>query len=62
MANSGHDMNAIGGAYIGMINTFMDDLGFYVVRYLGLAVLIGMFRWLRASVHRFGPPRKKATA
>ena len=62
MATAGHDFNAISGAYIGMAQSLVDDLGFYVVRYLGLAVLIGAFRWLRESVHRFGPPRKKAAA
>lgn len=62
MATSGHDIGAIGGAYIGMVQSAMNDLGFYVVRYLGLAVLIGAFRWLRISVHRLSPPRKKATA
>lgn len=62
MAVSGHDMNAIGGAYIGMAASFMDDLGFYVVRYLGLTVLIGVFRWLRISVHRPGSASRKASA
>lgn len=62
MAISGHDFGAIGGAYIGMLQSAINDLGFYVVRYLGLAVMIGMFRWLRISVHRLSPTRKKAPA
>jgi hypothetical protein len=43
-----------------MFKTFGNDLGIYIVRYIGLVLMIGGFRWIRAGLHGF--PGKMASA
>ncbi|MEO1135918.1 MAG: hypothetical protein AAFW68_04790 [Pseudomonadota bacterium] len=59
MGSSGADIQSIYAAIGGMAKTFKDDLGIYIVRYIGLVLMIGGFRWLRASIHNL-QPRKAA--
>ena len=51
MGSSGADIQSIYAALNGMVRTLKDDLGIYIVRYVGLVVMIGGFRWLRAGLH-----------
>ena len=60
MGSSGADIQSIYAALGAMFKTFVDDLGIYIVRYIGLVLMIGGFRWLRASIHGF--PGRAATA
>ena len=55
MGASGADIQAIYGAIGGMFRSFMDDLGFYFVRYMGLVIMILGFSWIRTSVHKMAP-------
>ena len=43
-----------------LFETFVDDLGIYAVRYLGLTIMIGLFNELRARLHSFTPMKKAA--
>jgi len=54
------DIQSIYAAIAGMAKTFKNDLGIYIVRYIGLVLMIGGFRWLRASLHSMSP--RKAAA
>ncbi|WP_425409543.1 hypothetical protein [Hyphococcus sp.] len=60
MGSSGADIQSIYAAIGGMAKSLKDDLGIYIVRYIGLVMMIGGFRWLRSSIHGF--PGKAATA
>lgn len=51
MGSSGADLQSIYAAIGGMAKSLKDDLGIYIVRYMGLVLMIGGFRWLRASLH-----------
>ena len=55
MGASGADVQSIYAAVGAMFKTLIDDLGVYIVRYLGLVLMIGGFRWLRAKLHQFLP-------
>ncbi len=60
MGASGAELQSVYSAIIGMAKSVKDDLGIYIVRYIGLVLMIGGFRWLRASIHSVSP--KKAAA
>ena len=51
MGVAGHEPRAILGAYAALIQTFVDDIGLYVVRYIGLSLMIGGFGWMRTRIH-----------
>lgn len=59
MGASGAELQSIYAAIAGMARSFTDDLGIYIVRYIGLVLMIGGFRQLRASIHNV-TPRKAA--
>lgn len=61
MGSSGADIQSIYAALGGMFKSFLDDLGIYIVRYIGLVLMIGGFRWLRSTIHAI-PSGKAATA
>jgi len=42
----------IGDVLDGMITSFSDDLGVYMVRYVGLLFLITIFAGMRKRVHK----------
>ncbi|WP_133162163.1 hypothetical protein [Hyphococcus luteus] len=60
MGASGAELQSIYAAIAGMAKSFKDDLGIYIVRYIGLVLMIGGFRWMRAALHGISP--KKAAA
>ncbi len=57
MGASGADLQSIYGSIAGLFQTFVDDLGFYFVRYMGLVIMILGFTWLRTSVHKMAPSK-----
>lgn len=64
MALAGADIQSIYASIGALGKTFVDDLGLYVVRYLGLVVMIAAVMAMRANLHtRLAPPKAKpATA
>ncbi|OFX00544.1 MAG: hypothetical protein A3E78_09925 [Alphaproteobacteria bacterium RIFCSPHIGHO2_12_FULL_63_12] len=64
MALAGADIHSIYASIGALQKTFVDDLGLYVVRYLGLVVMIAGFMAFRNSVNaKLIPPKAKpATA
>lgn len=60
MGASGAELQSVYSAIAGMAKSFKADLGIYIVRYIGLVLMIGGFRWLRAGIHGMSP--KKAAA
>jgi len=59
MGASGADIQSIYASIGAIFKTFLDDLGIYIVRYIGLVLLISGFVWLRASVHKMIPKKGK---
>lgn len=59
MGASGADIQAIYASIGALFQTAVDDLGIYIVRYIGLVLMIGGFRWLRSSIHGMGPRKGK---
>lgn len=55
MGASGADLQSIYASIGAVFKTFVDDLGVYIVRYMGLVVMITAFIWLRARVHKLVP-------
>lgn len=58
MGLSGSGLHSIYASIAALGRTFIDDLGLYVVRYLGLTVMIAGFAALRAKIHAMAPSRK----
>lgn len=60
MALAGAGIHSIYASIGALGKTFIDDLGLYVVRYLGLVVMIAAFLAMRANLHtRLSPPKAK---
>jgi hypothetical protein len=57
MAMSGSDIQSIYASIGALGATFIDDLGLYAVRYVGLAVLIAAFMGLRTRIHAIAPAK-----
>lgn len=57
MGSSGADIQSIYAAIAGMAKSFNNDIGIYIVRYIGMVLMIGGFRWLRASIHNLSPKK-----
>ncbi len=55
MSATGVDIQAVYASIAALFKTFLDDLGIYIIRYLGLSLMIGGFRWLRARIHSLAP-------
>ena len=63
MLFSGTDAGVIAGSFSGLAHSLVDNLGYYVVRYLGLAILVGCFAWGRSRIHDLlGIQKKKKAA
>lgn len=60
MGASGADIQSIYASIGAIFKTFFDDLGIYIVRYIGLVLMITGFVWLRMSVHKMIPRKGKA--
>ena len=59
MGVSGANLQSIYGAIAGRGETFIRDLGLYLVRYLGLTIMIATFAAGRARLHQIMPKGKK---
>lgn len=60
MALAGSNIHSIYASIGALGKTFVDDLGLYVVRYLGLVVMIAFFTAMRANLHdKLSPPKAK---
>ena len=55
MAVSGTEIQAIYASIAALFTTFLDDLGIYIVRYLGLVVMISGFVGMRTGIHKIMP-------
>jgi len=62
MAMAGADIHSIYASIGAMGKTFVDDLGLYAVRYVGLVILIAFFTAMRSSLHAKLTPPKAAPA
>ncbi len=60
MAVSGGEIQAIYASIAALFTTFLDDLGIYIVRYLGLVVMISGFVGMRSGIHKFLPKKRRA--
>jgi hypothetical protein len=60
MALSGSDIQSIYASIGAITQTFVDDLGLYAVRYLGLTIMIAGFVASRSKIHTIAPAGKKA--
>lgn len=59
MAFSGVEIHAIYAAIGAMVRNFPRDLGIYVVRYLGLCLMMSIFVSGRRRLHHAIPPKTK---
>lgn len=55
MSASGAEWDTVLASIGAMFKTFVDDLGLYFVRYMGLVLMILVFMWARYSIHRALP-------
>ena len=62
MGAAGADIQSIYASIAAIFKTFKNDLGIYIVRYMGLVLLITGFRWVRTGVHRVMPGKNPAPA
>lgn len=62
MAMAGADIHSIYASIGAMGKTFIDDLGLYAVRYVGLVVLIAAFTGMRSGLQAKLAPPKEAHA
>ncbi|MEO0400514.1 MAG: hypothetical protein AAF224_13960 [Pseudomonadota bacterium] len=60
-AAAGAGFDTLLGSLAAIGETFTDDLGYYLVRYFGLTVMIGIFAGARERLHSLAPA-KQATA
>ena len=59
MGASGADIQSIYASIAALFKTFFDDLGIYIVRYMGLVLMISGFIWLRVRIHKLLPNKSK---
>ncbi len=62
MAISGSGIHSVYASIGAFVETFGNDLGLYVVRYLGLTIMIAAFVAARARIHTMKPIKKPKTA
>ena len=55
---AGADPGALFGSFFALFETFFDDLGVYLVRYVGLTILIAAFAAARERLHQLAPTKK----
>jgi len=58
MGASGASIQSIYASIAAMFKTFFNDLGIYIVRYIGLVLMISGFVWLRARIHKMIPSKR----
>ncbi len=59
MGMAGAELNSIYASIGAMAQTFSDDLGIYVVRYLGLCLMMSVIVSARRRIHHASPPKTK---
>ena len=59
-ASAGAEIHTIYATIGAMVQSAPQDLGVYVVRYVGLTVMIGLFAAMRMRLHKMGPAPKAA--
>lgn len=57
-AASGADAATVFTSFGAMLGAIVDDLGVYVVRYMGLVIMIGLFIEGRKRIHQLAPAKK----
>lgn len=57
MGSAGADIQTIYASIAAIFKSLPDDLGIIIVRYIGIVLMIGGFRWSREQVHRMAPGR-----
>lgn len=62
MATSGAELQSIYASIGAIFKTFVDDLGIYIVRYIGLFAMMNGFIWLRMRVNSLSGGKKAAHA
>lgn len=55
MGASGADIQSIYASIAALFKTFLDDLGIYIVRYIGIVLMVSGFIWVRARIHQLLP-------
>ena len=55
MGASGAGLSQVFASLVALFKSFTDDLGVYIVRYIGLVLMISGFSWARAMVHKLMP-------
>lgn len=61
-AFSGADIQTVYASIAVMGENFLDDIGVYTVRYLGLTIMIALFVAARRRIHQMGPAKKAKPA
>jgi len=59
MGAAGADIQSIYASIAALFKTFFDDLGIYIVRYIGLVLMMSGFIWMRVRIHKFLPKKGK---
>lgn len=62
MGATGADFQTLIASIVAMFTGFLDDLGIYIIRYLGITLMIGGFRWVRARIHHWAEKGKSKHA
>ena len=60
MGASGADIQSIYASIAALFKTFFDDLGIYIVRYIGIVLMVSGFIWMRARIHQMLPNKHAA--
>ena len=60
MGASGADIQSIYASIAALFKTFLDDLGIYIVRYIGIVLMVSGFIWMRARIHQLLPNKHAA--
>lgn len=59
MGVAGAELTSIYASIGAMAQNFTDDLGIYVVRYLGICLMMSIFVSARRRIHHASPPKAK---
>lgn len=57
-AIAGAELQSVYASIGAMFETFLDDVGIYAVRYLGLTIMIALFVAMRRRIHTMTPIKK----
>ncbi len=61
-AAAGADIHSIYASIGALFQTFLADLGLYLVRYLGIVAMMGVFVFIRLRIHKPFASKDKAAA